>query len=73
MSLLYKKLISRLFILFTTVLPVSYGGETELSNYNNQGIFAGEWSSFHDIAFAIVVIVVVLLIIVFMRTPDDIV
>jgi len=73
MSLLYRRLISRLFIFFTTILPVSYGRETESTNYNNQGILAAEWTSFHDVAFAVVVIVVVLLIIVFMRTPDDIV
>lgn len=72
MSLLYKSIISSAFIFFIVFSPVSYGEEAELTNYD-KSILATEWSSFHDVAFAVVVIFVVLLIIVFMRTPDDIV
>lgn len=72
MSLLYKNLIARIFAFFIIFLPNSYGEEAELTNYD-KGILATEWSSFHDVAFAVVVIFVILLIIVFMRTPDDIV
>jgi hypothetical protein len=72
MSRLYKKIIL-LPLLFFIMLSVSYGEEIESISYNNKGILATEWSSFHDVVFAIVVIFVVLLIIVFMRTPDDIV
>jgi hypothetical protein len=72
MSLLYKKLISRIFTFFVIFSPVSYGEEAGITNYD-KGILATEWSSFHDVAFAVIVIFVVLIIIVFMKTPDDIV
>ncbi len=72
MSLLYKKIITKTLALFIIFSPDSYGKEAELTNYD-KGILATEWSSVHDIAFAVVVIFVILLIIVFMKTPDDIV
>ena len=72
MSLLYKRLILRVFTFFVVLSSVSYGEDIEVIS-SDKGILATEWSSFHDIAFAVIVIFVVLIIMVFMKTPDDIV